>query len=343
MPNTATRLITLILLLQRQPNQKAGELAKKLGVSVRSLHRYIAMLDEMGIPVYSERGPGGGFSLLRGYKLPPLIFTPEEAVTVCLGAELTKEMWGQLYEEAAQGALAKIENVLPDDQRDEVAWARRALVTAGLHYPGLADCAPLLQSLRGAIRAQKRIRLLYQGSQQTAPIEREMDPYALACSRGWWYTVGFCRLRDAIRSFRVDRILSLELLETEFVRPAEFDARPYLIPDSLTSPIRVRLRFAPSAAHLARNHAAWMETADPQADGSVRATFPMPDLNWAASFVLSFGPAVTVEEPEELRQIVGKWARAVAESYSGFHDSAKPAPDRACGPGEREEDLKNMK
>jgi biotin operon repressor len=130
MANTATRLITLILLLQRQPNQKAGALAKKLGVSVRSLHRYIAMLDEMGIPVYSERGPGGGFSLLRGYKLPPLIFTPEEAVTVCLGAELTKEMWGKLYEEAAQGAIAKIENVLPDEQRDEVAWARRAWRTA---------------------------------------------------------------------------------------------------------------------------------------------------------------------------------------------------------------------
>src|SRR5512136_605885 len=106
MANTATRLITLIMLLQRQPSQKAGELAKKLGVSVRSLHRYIDMLDEMGIPVYSERGPGGGFSLVRGYKMPPLIFTPEEAVTVCLGAELTREMWGQLYEEAAQGAVA---------------------------------------------------------------------------------------------------------------------------------------------------------------------------------------------------------------------------------------------
>ena len=74
MPNSATRLITLIFLLQNQPNRKASELAEKLGVSIRTIHRYFGMLDEMGIPVYAERGPYGGFSLVRGYKIPPLIF-----------------------------------------------------------------------------------------------------------------------------------------------------------------------------------------------------------------------------------------------------------------------------
>ncbi len=127
MANNATRLITLIMLLQRQPNQKASELAGKLGVSVRSLHRYVTMLDEMGIPVYSERGPHGGFSLVRGYKMPPLVLTPKEAVAVHLGTSLVGEMWGALYQEAAQGALAKLDNLLPDEQRCEVAWARRSL------------------------------------------------------------------------------------------------------------------------------------------------------------------------------------------------------------------------
>ena len=82
MSKPANRLLTLILLLQRKPNQKAAELAASLGVSVRTLHRYIEMLDEMGIPVYTGRGPYGGFSLVRGYKMPPLVFTPEEAVAV---------------------------------------------------------------------------------------------------------------------------------------------------------------------------------------------------------------------------------------------------------------------
>ena len=85
MPNPATRLITLIMLLQRKPNQKAHELAEQLGVSVRTVQRYILMLDDMGIPVYAERGPYGGYALVRGYKMPPLVLTPEEAVAVYLG------------------------------------------------------------------------------------------------------------------------------------------------------------------------------------------------------------------------------------------------------------------
>lgn len=74
MNTPATRLITLIMLLLRQPNQKAA-LADSLGVSVRTLHRYFGMLEEMGIPIYAERGRRGGFSLVRGYKRPPLVFT----------------------------------------------------------------------------------------------------------------------------------------------------------------------------------------------------------------------------------------------------------------------------
>ena len=148
MSNTATRLITLIFLLQNQPNQKASELAEKLGVSIRTLHRYFEMLDEMGIPVYSERGPYGGFSLVRGYKMPPLVFTLEEAVAVVLGTGIVEEMWGDLYREAARGALAKLENLLPDEPAREVAWARQSLVATGMNRACVMSFSP--PSNRGA-------------------------------------------------------------------------------------------------------------------------------------------------------------------------------------------------
>jgi len=123
MANTATRLITLIMLLQRHPNQPAAQLARALGVSVRTVQRYITMLDEMGIPVYAARGSSGGYALVRGYKLPPFVFTPEEAVAVYLGVSRLEPVWGRLYQAAAQGALAKLDNLLPDAHRREVAWA----------------------------------------------------------------------------------------------------------------------------------------------------------------------------------------------------------------------------
>jgi predicted DNA-binding transcriptional regulator YafY len=316
MANTATRLISLIMLLQRRPNQKAAELAEQLGVSMRTLHRYIEMLDEMGIPVYSERGPHGGFSLVRGYKIPPLVFTPEEAVAVYLGTGLVEEMGGQLYRGAAQGALAKMDNMLPDEQRHEAAWARRTLLATHMHRADYTPLVPLLEKLRRATRERRRVNMVYRGRSQPEPLQRDLDPYAMVHRWGWWYVVGYCHLREDIRSFRVDRIVELTLLEETFNTPADFDARAYLSAESYTQPrIQVRLRFASEDALLALDDRAMWDTVDERSDGSVVVSFVVPNLEWAAHTVLFYGPHVIVLEPEELRQLVSEQSLAIAALY----------------------------
>lgn len=201
MTNTATRLITLIFLLQNRPNQKASELAGKLSVSQRTIHRYFGMLDAMGIPVYSERGPYGGFSLVRGYKMPPLVFTPEEAVAVVLGTGLVEELWGDLYRESARGALAKLENLLPDEQVREVAWAQGSLVATGMNRADLKSQTPALEKLRRAIREHRSVNMDYQSGQSPHASRRGLDPYALVHRTGWWYVIGFCHMRRAFARF----------------------------------------------------------------------------------------------------------------------------------------------
>jgi len=316
MTQPATRLITLIMLLQRQPNQKAAGLAGQLGVSVRTLHRYFGMRDVMGIPVYTERGPHGGFSLVRGYKMPPLVFNPEEAAAVYLGTGLVEEVWGSLYREAAQGALAKLDNVLPDEQRQETAWARRSLVATDLHRPGLTGLTPTLETLRRAVRELHQVDMVYRSTSHPQAQRRLLDPYALVHRRGWWYVIGYCHLRREVRSFRVDRIESLEPLEQEFQIPAGFDVHAYLAAETQDQPsVRVRLRFSAAAADAALANRASFEAVEQQPDGSVLATFSVPDLDWAASSVLAYGPIVTVLEPEELRRKVKAWAQAIAGLY----------------------------
>ena len=210
MTQPATRLITLIMLLQRRPNQKAAGLAAELGISVRSLHRYFAMLDEMGIPIYAERGPHGGFSLVRGYKMPPLVLTPEESVAVALGTGMVEELWGQLYREPARAALAKLENLLPDEQRQEVAWARRSLIATGMHRSNLDVLAPVLEKLRRAVREHRRMTIHYRSGSSPHPEPRDIDPYALVHRWGWWYAIAYCHLRQGERTFRLDRIVELQ-------------------------------------------------------------------------------------------------------------------------------------
>ncbi|MBK8048471.1 MAG: YafY family transcriptional regulator [Anaerolineales bacterium] len=315
MSNTASRLITLILLLQRRPNQKAAELAAELGISVRSLHRYMGMLDEMGIPIYSERGPAGGFSLVRGYKMPPLIFSPEEAVALALGANVVGEMWGQLYDEAAHSALVKLENVLPDEQRRQVAWARQSLVAIGLNRMPPEGMAPWLELLRTALREQRTVQLRYQGRGRAGVETRAFDPYALVHGWGWWYTIGYCHLRDDLRQFRVDRIESMELLDATFERPADFDPHAFFRTDAGAGGVLARMRFDAEFADVARRNRAYWERLEEIAGGAVEVVFRAPDLQWATNVAMSYGPIAVVVAPEELRIRVADQARRVCARY----------------------------
>ena len=292
MTTTATRLITLIMLLQNRPNQKAADLA-------------------------NERGPYGGFSLVRGYKLPPLVFSPEEAAAISLGTGLVEEMWGELYREAARGALAKLENLLPEQQRNEVSWARRALVTTGLYHPSLDAQAATLEKLRRAMHESRQVEMVYHSASASEPGARKLDPYALAFRWGWWYVVGYCHTRLEVRTFRIDRIQELTLLSEVFQAPADFDAREFMARNAQGQPqVRTRLKFAKEAAHIARINRSYWDVFEEQADGSVVVTMSAPDLNWAASSILAYGPGVTVLEPDEVRQEVHTWAKAILEQYS---------------------------
>ena len=321
MSTTATRLITLIMLLQRQPNQKAAALAEELGVSMRTLHRYFGMLDEMGIPIYAQRGPQGGFSLVRGYKLPPLIFTPEEAVAIYLGTGLVSQVWDQLYREPAQGAMAKLDNVLPEEQRGEIAWARRSLVARDMHRADPTALSPMLEKLRRAVRQQCQVEISYQGSSTETLSQRLVDPYALVYRSGWWYLVAFCHLRQALRTFRVDRIRQPVLLSRAFQKPEDFDVHAYLENNFKDqNVVSARLRFKPQAAHIALSNMNEWEIVEQNPvgapKGSVDVILTAPDLHWLASMVISFATWVIVLDPPELCDLVRDWALATAAQYA---------------------------
>jgi predicted DNA-binding transcriptional regulator YafY len=248
--------------------------------------------------------------------MPPLVFSPEEAVALYLGTGLVGELWGQPYRAAAQGALAKLDNVLPDEQRQEAAWAQRSLVATGLHRASPDRLAPLLEKLRRAVRELRRVRMHYRSSGRPVPQERDLDPYALVYRWGWWYVVGYCHLRQGLRSFRLDRILELTLLAQVFTVPEDFDLHTYLESELQAQPqFQASLRFLPQAAPLALDNRAYWDALEEQPDGSVIVHFSAPDLDWAASTTLAYGPVVEALAPPELRQRLQEWVAAIVRLY----------------------------
>jgi predicted DNA-binding transcriptional regulator YafY len=221
-----------------------------------------------------------------------------------------------LYREAAQGAHAKLENVLPAEQRQEIAWAQRSLVATGMNRADMQMLTPRLEVLRQALRETRRISMVYQSGRNPAGESREVEVYGLFHRSGWWYMVGFCRLRQEIRTFRVDRILELKLLESTFTSPADFDFQAYIASDFQDiPPVRVRMRFSPEFAYLAQYAKGYWESSEDQPDGAVVVAFHAPDFTSAASNALTYGPGVIVLEPPEVRNLVCDWAQITAGLY----------------------------
>jgi predicted DNA-binding transcriptional regulator YafY len=276
----------------------------------------MSMLDEMGIPIYSERGPYGGFSLMRGYKLPPLIFTAEEATVLYMGANLVREVWGRTYDDAVTAVTAKLDNVLPDELRQQVDLARQSLVVDGLTARDYRPWESTLHTLRQCIIERQCVELSYRAPGHEKESCRTIEPYALTFQWGLWYLVGLCHLRQDLRTFRVDRIQKAAALEQAFAMPEDFSVREYLARTMWFEPnYRVVIHLDATVATKVRDlHGHWMDLVD-QADGSLIARFGVNNLDWTVGWVLSNGAAARALEPPELIARVVESAQGALQRY----------------------------
>jgi predicted DNA-binding transcriptional regulator YafY len=226
MRSPTTRVLAVLELLQAHGRLSGTELAQRLGVDGRTLRRYIARLEELGIPVVAERGRYGNYSLIAGYKLPPMMFSDDEALALSIGLVAARGLGLAGSAPAVQSAQAKLERVMPGPLKHRI----RALAeTVSLDFGrpiGPGDNAALL-ALSTAAHGWQRVHMRYR-SAQGDDTEREFDPYGLAWRAGRWYTVGMCHLRKDLRSFRVDRVMSVKAVNAVFKPPADFDAVRHL-------------------------------------------------------------------------------------------------------------------
>jgi predicted DNA-binding transcriptional regulator YafY len=221
-----TRVLTVLELLQTHGRISGAELAARLEVSQRSVRRYVTMLQDLGIPVESERGRYGGYRLRPGYKLPPLMFTNSEALAVTLGLLAAERLGLAISEPAIEGALAKIERVLPDAVRDEVNSVQQALVLDEVR-PSESTARESVVRIGQAVRQSRRVWIRHDGP--AGETTRAVDPYGLVHRHGLWYMVGWCHLRKDIRIFRLDRVSEIRLLSSNFARPDGFRPREFVL------------------------------------------------------------------------------------------------------------------
>lgn len=233
MYHPTTRLLTILELLQARHMINGAELAARLEVDRRTVRKYIMMLQDLGIPIESTRGPTGGYHLRPGFKLPPLMLTNNEALAITLSLVAARRQGVGVEPHLIEGALAKIERVLPDSLRSRVQALQSAVsfVDAPTTVQPSGETLLLISS---AVRQGQRLHVRYQSHAEET--ERSIDPYGVVSHWEQWYMVGWCHLRRAMRVFRLDRILTVMLEEETFTRPPDFDSLQYVLESLATTP-----------------------------------------------------------------------------------------------------------
>src|SRR5207253_3839942 len=238
MPHPTIRVLAVLELLQSHGRIGGAELARRVEVDRRTLRRYIAMLEEMGIPITTEQGRYGGYRLVPGYKLPPMMFTDEEAQALSLGLIAARGLGLADAAPAIESVQAKLDRVLPSAPKKTISALREsvALQTGGARSN--AD-AKLLRVLSQCAQTRRTAALRYRAA-DGALTSRDFDVYGLVYRSGRWYVVGFCRLRQGLRTLRLDRIAHADVTEKPFERPDGFDAVDYLSRAMATLPRAVK-------------------------------------------------------------------------------------------------------
>lgn len=317
-----SRVLTVLELLQTHQRLSGPQLAQRLEVDVRTVRRYVAMLQDIGIPIEAELGRHGCYTLRPGYKLPPLLFTNDEATALTLGLLLAQRLGLSAATPAVPGALAKLERVLPDVVRAQVQALQTALtIDIAAHEATVESSVLSLFSL--AVREQQRLAVRYES--RGGATERALDPYGVVYHGGRWYAVGHCHLRGGVRVFRLDRVRSIALAGQHFERPADFDALGHLQHAIASIPDRwnVTALLHTTLDHARRSLPPGLAILRDQPEG-VLLQASINDLAVVARALVQLGCRFSVLEPPELRAVLREQAREILELTE---EEPMPAPD----------------
>jgi predicted DNA-binding transcriptional regulator YafY len=317
----ASRLLSILLMLQTRGRITAQELAQELEVSVRTVYRDVESLGAAGVPVYSERGPAGGYRLLDGYRTRLTGLTTEEAESLFLAG-----VPGPAAELGLGTVLAaaqlKLLAALPPELRSRAGRIRERFLLDAPTWFREAEEVPQLASVADAVWNQRVVRARYR--RWRGEVTRTLEPLGVVLKAGIWYLVA--RVAGQARTYRVARILELETLDERFERPDDFDLAAYW--QAWSERFQASLyrgtatvRLSPRARELlfllgpVVLRAAKESAGPPDEDGWVQAVIPIESLEHARIDLLKLGAEAEVLAPPELRERMAETVRGLSRIY----------------------------
>jgi predicted DNA-binding transcriptional regulator YafY len=328
----ASRLVSVLLLLQARGGLTASQIAAELEVSVRTVHRDVEALAAAGVPIYADRGPHGGIRLVEGYRTRLTGLTEDEAKAVFLSG-----LPGPAAElglgTVVAAARLKVLAALPPELRSRASRLGQRFHLDAPGWFSRAETNPCLADVATAVWEDRQLRIRYDRGDRV--VDREIDPLGLVLKGGVWYAVA--RTEGGIRTYRISRILEATVHDTRFERDPDFDLASHWSENTAAyeqaaEKVTVTLRVDPKATVLVHDvlGPAVAETAELLADydpaGWQRLQVTLPWPTEVPRRLLGLGAAAEVIAPDHIRTAVAAEARAVVDAYPGrpLEDAAAP-------------------
>lgn len=311
--NRTDRLVSMVMLLQSRRVITAAQLADHFEITERTVYRDLAALGEGGVPIVGE--PGVGYSLMSGYCLPPVMFSPEEAFAFVTGGLLVERMTDASMRDAIRSAVSKVTAVLPQGLQGRVDRLRKTMVI-GVRPPTKGSVP--LGTVQRAMAEGCVLRLNYLGAARGEPTERLVEPRGLVFYLDHWHLIAWCRLRKDMRDFRVDRIVRCETLPEPIPPHPGFNLNQHLakcmLPErSEFAVIEVPGRLIESVRRFWGPTIIEEETVGKQV--RVRFAFRPEGFDYVARWLLSMGTDAEILSPATLRVKVADLALATAKHH----------------------------
>ena len=298
----------MLEILQSGGTRTVGDLAARLDIDERTVRRYVVHLADLGIPVQTIRGRYGGYRLMPGFRIPPLMLTEDEALAVLLGLIAGRRSGkAPTSRAAAESAIAKLQRVLPAAIRGRLdALLQTVDFTADGRPPADFETNTLLSSAEAA-RDRMPVVISYTAADGRTS-RRTVHPYGIVAHAGRWYLTGAESARDGIRTFRLDRIATLERLPGTFEVPDGFSPTEHLLAGLAQAPHRhaISLLVRGTAEQVQQRFPTRIATVLDLRDGSgwVRVQLQAEQLDWVPAMLAGLGLQFTVEHPQELRGLL---------------------------------------
>ena len=311
--NRLDRLTAILIHLQTKRVVRAQELADRFGISLRTVYRDVRSLEEAGVPIGAEAGIG---YFLTDYHLPPVMLTTAEASSLLLGSKLIEKWADESVRTGFESALFKIKSVLKRSDQERLddldAHINVAKPTTREPYS-----ERLLNDIQQAIAQHHVLDLQYHSQYNDAETQREVEPVGLYHYRMGWHLIAFCRTRQDYRDFRVDRIRQLTDTNQRFARRERLSLQEYLDRLTVEMPsVAVTIVFRKAATRYMQEqkYAYGFQREDDLGD-QIRMYFQTPYLEGLARWLLMYGNAATIEQPDSLQSLMQKLVEEIHVHY----------------------------